>query len=596
MKIEQIRKIIKLHEGLSNRERQRFDMYRRWYNSEYWEQDNEKPQGAGGDEIYGSDSLNFETNYAYAAVDTLIANVCPTNPEITVTARNKALKDAAKLRAALINETFYKLKAHKIIWKAATEASVYDRSWVKASYRIDRKRPQFLVVDPRMVWFDREASCEEDMRYLIHVVLITKDEFDKRIEANTYDTEVAKDVRAMAFPQWATDRTGGASQNDAQSASRQAFDWITLYEFYDFIEDKYYVFADRMEKPILASELPYKTLRNPFKMLVFNDNLRNIGGLSDVKLIAPQQRVLNELQTLKLWHALVSIPITLVQEGMVDNPEALITALSSVTGPGEIVKIKGRDRVAIGDIVSSTNTPSLSPNFSQMEEEAKGSIESILSLPRYSRGEVGVADIATEVALADTAVRTRNSRRQKAIYDLLTWMAEATIAIYTLYLDQEVPVRLLDEEDITSVDREMLKLQLPADATEEIMDYDYEARAFNAPENNRIVMLKLLREHWDALAQGIQAGAVDPRKLITRLAELLSLDDILKDAEVSPDPFTPLPTAPEGDPNAGGNLPMTTQAPETSGGPMPGPESPGGIMANLAPGVSPIAAGTNQYP
>ena len=585
--IKQALAIIHTFQNKNDVERRQFDQFRRWYNSEYWKNDEAKPQGAG-DEIDDTSNLNMETNYAYAYVDTLAANICPTNPQVNITARRHQLKDNAKIREALVNEALYKAKSWEIVRKAVIQGSVYPRSWVKATWRKDRKRTQFLNIDPRVLWFDREASCFEDMRYIIHAVVLTKAEFDSRIKGNSdsgeYDPEVAEKVHARAFPDWLRERTQGLIIDDAKEAARQVFDWVVIYEFFDLTDaGQFFAIADGTDDPLLVAPLPYRTLRNPFYLLTFNDNLRDISGLSDVKLIAPQQKVLNELQTLKLWHALASIPIMLVQAGMIDNPEEFITALSSVTGPGELVMVKGRERINIRDIV----------------EEAKQTIEMTLGLPRYARGEVGNVDIATEAALADTNYRTRNSPRQKKAYGLVEWMAMAVIGHYTEFLpiDSEIPVRLVDSGDMISVTRDSADLNLErAVKGEDVLDYDYETRAFNAPENNRIVMLKMIREHWDALVMGIQSGALDAQKLLRRLTDLMMLGDIMKDIVPAPAAFHPTNRAPEGDAAAGGELPVTELEPSTNGGPTPGPESPGGIGPNLGAGTSPVAAGTNQFP
>ena len=47
---------------------------------------------------------------------------------------------------------------------------------------------------------------------------------------------------------------------------------------------------------------------------------------------------------------------------------------------------------------------------------------------------MGQTDVATEAALAGTAVRTRNARRQKVVYHAVEWVAEAIIRLYIKYL------------------------------------------------------------------------------------------------------------------------------------------------------------------
>ena len=67
-------------------------------------------------------------------------------------------------------------------------------------------------------------------------------------------------------------------------ASKEVFDWVVVYEFYDFEHEEYSHWIDDMEEPLFEGELPYKYLDNPFTLMVFNESLRDAGGVSDIKL------------------------------------------------------------------------------------------------------------------------------------------------------------------------------------------------------------------------------------------------------------------------------------------------------------------------
>lgn len=128
---KQIQGIIRTHKSKSRHERREWDKWRSWYMSEYWNQESAAPSGS--ETIAGnfSEEVNFETNYPYAFIDTMIANVCPQNPQVTVNARMDKLKDAARFREALINDTFRRNKLHSLLWKTATNTSICGRSLMK---------------------------------------------------------------------------------------------------------------------------------------------------------------------------------------------------------------------------------------------------------------------------------------------------------------------------------------------------------------------------------------------------------------------------------------------------------------------------------
>ena len=602
---KQIRGLIDTHRSKSHIEQREWDRMRSWYTSDAWDAVGDQPQGAGG--TLGEEDLSMETNYPYAFVDTMVANISPGNPEVTVNARRKELHDAAKYREALINDTLRRTNGHRLIWRAASSASIYPRTFVKTVWNFRRRSPDFLNVDPRHVWFDMSAARWEDVRYVIEVTVLTREDFNSRVagpdsEDGMYDPEVAKNASFGQYPEWLQDRQRDRSLlNDA---SKEVFEWVTIYEVYDFFGGgRYYHFLEDQDQPLFGGELPYRFVRNPFYLLAFNDNLSDIGGLSDVKLIKPVLERLNELDTLILWHAQTSIPITMVNTGLVDNPERIRSQLREATSPGSIVEVAGKANATISDIIGNTSTPALAPEFMGARDRCIQIIEFILGIPQYSRGVVGVSDVATEVALADTATRTRNGRRMKEIYDLVSWQAKSITGLYEEFMAEDVvlPIRLLGSSDTVHITRaSMLAREVLSARGEDPLEYDYEAVPYSPTENNRLVQLRNLATYFPMLAE---SPAVDQQRLMRKMLELLQMQDVLKDekqlaaeqaAAQAPPPGGEVPMPPGGlseeDTRASGALPPGTEPvlpPNPMGGaghpsPMPGFQ---GAPFALPPGV-----------
>ena len=125
------------------------------------------------------------------------------------------------------------------------------------------------------------------------------------------------DINFGGYPSWLKDLTGNRSM--VNNASRDVYNWATVYEFYDFEHKKYYHILEGVDKPIFEGDLPYTYVDNPFVMLQFNENMKDLGGLSDIALISSLQQRLNELDTLELWHAQSSIPVTLIRSETLPN-------------------------------------------------------------------------------------------------------------------------------------------------------------------------------------------------------------------------------------------------------------------------------------
>tara|TARA_R110002020_G_scaffold3690_2_gene16355 strand:+ start:5423 stop:7237 length:1815 start_codon:yes stop_codon:yes gene_type:complete len=583
---QQIAGIIESHRTKTKKERKQWDKYRSWYLSEYWGSQPDQPTGSGDDES----SIDLETNFPYAWIDTMVANVCPTNPQVTVNARRKKLAPAARFREALVNDTLRKNKTHSVLWKMATQTAVCGRSFAKGVWNFKRNAVEFIPVDPRFIFFDMGGTRWDDIRYICEVTVLTKAEFNKRVKgkknkSGTYDPEAAKKAHFGGYPQWLKDNWRNKAM--INEASREVFEWTTVYEFYDFESEKYYHFGAEGEEPLFEGELPYRYMKNPFTILSFNDNMTDMGGLSDVKLIASAQERLNELDTLELVFAQSTIPVMLVQAGLVDNPEQLISALRDADGPGAMINIQGKQNAPLRDIIGQTPTAALSPSFDKMRDRAMRIVEFVLGIPQYSRGVVGVSDVATEVALADTATRTRNGRRIKAVEDVVNWMAQCTVGLYEEFFSDDLmlPVRLTGSRDVLEVTRETLMARQMRDENEEQpLDYDYEAIPYSPTENNRLVQLKNVSQFMEFL---MQAPQVDKDRLAQKMLELLQLGDIVlskgeQQAQEMKQQEQMAAQAPQqagppgqGDTIATGALPPGTEPPSPVGGPAALSEYPG---------------------
>ena len=277
---------------------------------------------------------------------------------------------------------------------------------------------------------------------------------------------------------------------------------------------------------MFEGELPYRHMRNPFSIMTFNDNMTDLGGVSDVKLISSIQERLNEIDTLELWHAHSSNPVLMVNTGLVDNPEQIITALRDATQPGSMIQLMGKANAPLRDLIGQTPVPTLTPSFQIMRERCTQIIEFILGIPAYSRGVVGVADVATEVALADTSTRTRNGRRIKSTEDAVSSLGSKTISLYTEFLPEGslLPLRITGSREVLEATRNTLALDKKRPNSEGLMDYDYDAVPFSPTENHRLVQLQKIQNYLPIL---LEAQQVDKEKLITKLLDLLQMNDIL---------------------------------------------------------------------
>lgn len=594
---KQIRGIIDTHRTKATNDRRDWDRWRAWYLSEYWGSSGAAATGAtpeGGDE-----EVNFQTNYPYAYVDTMIANVCPHNPQVTVMARQEELHPYARFREALINDSYSRNSLHHLLWKMATNVAICGRGFLKTVWNFQKKTAEIFEIDPRCVFFDMSASRWEDIRYLVEVTVLTQAEFQARTKRQgrkgaAYNPKAAEKANFGGYPAWLKDN----NQNESyvNEASTDVYKWVTVYEVYDFTGDgKYYHMLDNVEDPLFEGDLPYRYVRNPFSYLTFNENMKDLGGLSDIKLIQSLQERLNEIDTLELWHAQSSNPVMLVNTALVDNPEDILTGLQDANQPGSMISVQGKANAPLRDLIGVTPTPTISPSYDVMRNRCNQVIEFTLGIPQYSRGVVGVADIATEVALADSATRTRNGRRIKSVEDVVTAIAHGIVGLYEEFLteDSTLPLRLTGSQEVLEASRIELAFRDSRDPNEIPMDYDYIAVPYSPTENNRLMQLQKLQQYLPILQQ---STAVDQQKLIMKLLELLQLSDIIAPP---PPPAPPAPPGmpgmppgmegmPPGAPPGGPPLPMPPDGGQDvlgAGGLPPGMEAPPIALPAGGPGL-----------
>jgi hypothetical protein len=533
------------HVERGKQERIDWDRWHSWYLSEYWDAEN----GGSVQESLGSEDISLETNYPYAFVDTMIANVCPTNPMITVNARRKELHDTARAREDLVNDSLRRDKMHAKSWDMATFSAICGRAVSKTVFNKRTRRPTTRIVNPRNFFYDMSTDWE-DVRYAVEAIQLTEDEFKERIKNGSYSKKASKAVAYGEVPEWMFNKN--ASSAFYNEASQEAFKWAVVYEFYDFTADKFYHFLEGSSVPLYEGPPPYKYNRNPFSLLMFNKSLRENSGISDVKLIARIQERLNEIDTLELLFAHTCIPVTMMNEAHMDDPEAARAALRNATRPGDIAGIKASQPMPFEQLVTWTKTPTMSPSWDKMRERCTALIEFILGIPQYSRGAYGGAEVATELALVDTATRTRNGRRIKVIEDWIVEVSKKSLGLWKEYLSPEETLSLRNRSSFESslVGRAELAFpnpdergNLPADDFEDEWCYDFEAVPYSPTENHRLVQLQKLQQFMQFL---VGNAAVDQGALITKLTELLGMDELRQPPGATAPGVMPAPAPPNG--------------------------------------------------
>lgn len=588
--------IIKAHKATLTEDSRVWDRHREMYKcSQLKKVEATDPIDTGNDQ-----DVVFESGSLFAYADSMVSSVVPPNPKITANPYNSGHLEMAKGRESLVNSTFARAKAHRTLWQAGLLSCVYPRSFIKVVWKHNAKRPDYINIDPRHIFYDKEAEKWEDVRYLIEITVLTQAEFESRVQhadpnapadpLKVYDREVARHVKYDSYPMWLRQDTTQTSMSEKQL---DVFKWAVVYEVWDFTDPipRYYHYLEDQKVPLYAGPPPYMFLRNPFWLVKFNENLQDNGGLSDASIIENPVRRLDECRTLELRHAQATIPVTILNGAAVDSIEDAKEQLRECTSPGDIFAPELKNGASIKDAIGQTPTAALSPSFTTAKQALEQEIMFRLGMPQYTRGIAGSSDVATELALIDSALRTRQGRRIEVISDAIWFMATATVYLYEQFLapDDTIFARVGDGKT-ERLDRATMQFREVEEAQailrtgafpEDAMTIDYEVVPYSPTENSKSSKLKKIAEFSQLMLAPDAAPHVSRKKFYAALTDLLELGDLTPDPSelrALAGPAAPGPTggAPGGAPDPsqigtgtdeslnGGEMPSSVEPPPVS--------------------------------
>jgi len=567
-----IQELLKGHKQRVERIEVRYRRYMQWLHGDFWADDPADPEAEG----------LADTNYSYAFLDSMVAGIVPTNPRVTITDLVGKNEKAAKMRQAVANATLRQTDATRLLWRAATQTGVRGSSFLRADFSRKQERIRFSVRGPQHVWHDQQADSWDQIRYLIEVVPIYASQFRQRQEKKNGYRKDASPASQMQYPDWLLPVV-----QEEIDAAMTAVEWVVIYEVYDFVDHKYYHVLEDVEKPLFEHDrFPLEEIGNRFFPIIFNDAIDALAGISDIKLIERLQTYLNELDTVALQHAQSSIPIPVVDTKGLDNPDDFIKNYARATSPRDVIPAQIKGAKTLADVLTYSKSPPISLDMQRIRDTFERAIHFILALPLYERGVVGQADIATEVALAQEGVKTRNGRRYVTVNNSVRWMGRVSGTIAAYRFTSTKYVRDSDGKPLAIEPRVMGKV--PMNRDEDI--YDYDVTPFSPPEDS---VATKLRNAEKILDRALQRGdVIKVRELFVEMFDLLGFDPskfVMSPEEMAQAAQAAAVAAGGGQPGAGAPPPPGADQINPDYGVLPGPggEVPGIPTGNsMPPGVA----------
>lgn len=484
------------------------------------------------------EDFRIDANYTYALVDTMMALVVSQNPQVTVNPNRRDLRETALARESLINDTFKRDKLRMKERKIALYTVIYGHGYSKTVWSFKHNRPVTNALSPKTVFSDPTVPFE-DSRYVIEAVPYTEEAFKQKVQENGWTLPDGRMPTFDRIPSWFLDPRDDRAMYD--KSIFDAFKWVVVYEFWDLERDIVSFMVEGQEQPLWSGPTPYKYVKNPYCRLTFNESPRDELGVSDIKLISRLQEQLNELDAMQLWHTFTSIPIPMMDTSAFDNPEDAVQSYARCTGPGDIARFELKGDRPISSAVTFSTTPSVVPPFQSMRDRITMLIEFVLSLPQFTRGAVGGGDTATEMGLADGAVKSKNGTRKSLLGEWRVDVAKKVLGIWKENFPADATIDLPGRGKFSEVliDRMSLAFDETPEDNESFNEewyYSFDVAPSSPAENDKAAMVARIVQF---LPFFMQSENVDKAELTEFIAHLISADRIISEGQPAVPGATP---------------------------------------------------------
>tara|TARA_R110001583_G_scaffold102609_2_gene249197 strand:- start:582 stop:2354 length:1773 start_codon:yes stop_codon:yes gene_type:complete len=467
-------------------EKTQFDKSRRFYRGDFF---------SSTDSDLGSskmDSYLCSKNMIYAIADTAVSALLGPNPSVAAIARTPISQESAPSVTGLLDYIF---RANRFRRKAATaliDAVLCKRGIFKTGWDADRDMPIVRSVNPSSLFFDLTARDPDDIRYWIEATVISFEEFKDRVRSGLYQADLVQDVEPDRYPKWLMDKN---QESDTQQV-RDAFQWVTIYEYYDRETGKIQHYVKQADAVVFEDKIDYI----PYSMFSLNQSGIDCLGLSEVQLVLKQQETINDLLTHMKQITYLQIPRILYDSGRITE-EDLNKAVEA--SAGSFIGINPSNSEALRTLATlfyempqPQNPQGVQEFVARQEDDAAF----ISALAEAARGQVVGARTATEMAIIDAQMRTRLATREGHLNDAIEDVARKAFYLSKKYMREPRLIRIAGDRRWAELAHKDLRN----------VEMDFEMVSYNPIRKNPSVMMESLLQLIPFLAENPN---VDIRKL-----------------------------------------------------------------------------------
>lgn len=459
-------------------EKKNFDKARRYYRGEFYTSRNDVNLSDGA-----IPSFLCSKNLIYAIADTAVSALLGPNPKVAANPRNRQSQEAIPLVNGLMEYVFDANNMRRRAATALIDAVLCKRGVFKTGWDIAGDKPVVRVIEPGAIFFDQTVRDVDDIRYWLEAAVIPWTEFQRRVRDGFYKSPKIADVTPDRYPKWITD----SYKNSDVSQLRDAFEWVTVWEYYDRETNKVVHYVRQADAVVFEQELDYI----PYSMFTLNQSAVDCLGLSEVQLVLNQQETINDLLTHMKQIVYLMIPRILFNSELITE-EDLNKAVEAATGSFVPISPTNAEGLrTLSTLFYEMPMPQVPAGVENFIARQEGDAAFISALAEAARGQVAGARTATEMAIIDAQMRTRLATREGHINTALQDVAEKCFFLSKRYMKDPKLVAVSGHEGWSEVSL--------ADIHE--VDVNFSMVSYNPIRQNPSVMAETLLKMFPILAQ-----------------------------------------------------------------------------------------------
>lgn len=368
---------------------------------------------------------NAVQNEVFPIIDTIASSLAMDLPQVeAIDQRENAYKVPSRTQdptfsgrrvASALNFFAEEDSLDESLRELILHALIFDMSVIKVMWSSDLGRPIWRTKLPWEVHFDPNAKRVEDAMWCFERFVIHMEDLQSRIDKGVY-SKPKKTIKGDTYPR---SLVYNQMKDEAEIKLRDAGlkEYVSLVEFWDFKHNKLYHMHPDTKQILMESEIPYG---RPYEVLVFHPGIGRIRGISDVTLVAPIQRDINELVSARR-EVVARLPRRMLIDTKLFRSDDEFERFKNAK-TWEPTLVQGPPDGTIDQHIFVSPEMPTTFDFNQHLAQSVDSIRWLPGMGDYQQGQVKNIRTAAEANMIRSAVEGRLAIRSRKVVRVVTTM------------------------------------------------------------------------------------------------------------------------------------------------------------------------------